>query len=551
MTPGHAGGESVENTKTKREWRGNGMHRRRWRFTGLRVRLFAGFAGVAVITVLIITGASYFLIRDTLMDQASKNATAQLEASASSSAVTVAAAANTSNQYANLVDAIAKNGNVIAVLITAPGTFSSDPSTFSNDGLFSSAQIPQNFQQAAQTATVQESIVVYGTPYLLTGAKVAPSGPAIYTFTSLSTEQEILDDLITVGAVSAALALAGAGLVAFLATRSMLLPIRRLGLAARRLGEGDLAVRLTVKGTDEIADVSRTFNETAQALADSIEELRALDASSRRFVADVSHELRTPLTAMTAMAEVLEDLDDADPATTASAAQLVASETKRLARLVEDLMEISRFDAGTAAMRMEEINLPELIEASLAARGWTQKTTVHSAQLVPLLADARRLDVVIANLVGNALKHGGEPVSVEVFEHGNTVVIQVRDSGPGIPAEALPHIFDRFYKADKARGRSEGSGLGLAIAFENARLHAGELSARNHPDGGAVFSFRMPRGVTDEYRSDDDDDATAMTSTTAGTGMGGDIARGGGVSGTGASAPAPTRTYEKRSEVTR
>jgi two-component system, OmpR family, sensor histidine kinase MtrB len=518
--------------KEHREWRGNGLHRRRWRFTGLRARLFAGFAGVAVITVLIITGASYFLIRDTLMNRASQNATTQLEQSGSSPAVTVATEANTSTQYGNLVNTIAKNGNVIAVLITAPGTFSRDPSTFSSDGEFNSAQIPQAFQLAAQNETVQESIVVGGTPFLLTGAKVAPTGPAIYIFTPLTTEQEILDDLITVGALSAALALAGAGLVAFLATRSMLLPIRRLGQAARRLGEGDLAVRLVVKGTDEIADVSRTFNETAQALADSIEELRALDASSRRFVADVSHELRTPLTAMTAMAEVLEDLDDGDPATTASAAQLVAAETKRLARLVEDLMEISRFDAGTAAMRMEEINLPELIEASLAARGWAQKAAVASPDLVPLLADARRLDVVIANLVGNALKHGGEPVSIQVFEHAETVVIQVRDGGPGIPAEALPHIFDRFYKADKARRRSEGSGLGLAIAFENARLHAGELSARNHPDGGAVFTFRMPRGLTDEFGLDGEADDGTETGPW------------------GAGMPESSNTHEQRSEVT-
>ena len=493
MTGGHSGGQAAERAHGRPELHHAGAHRRRWRFTGLRLRLFAGFAGVAVITVLIITSASYFLIKDALLDRASANAATQLQAVASNPGVSQD---RTPADYTDLVDSIAESGNVIADVITPVGNFTSSSS-------FTNAEIPKSFQQRAQNATVQERIVVNDKPYLLTGAKVQPDGPEIYLFTDLGTEQSILDDLITVGAVSAGLALIGAFAVAFLATRSVLVPIRRLGLAARRLGEGDLAVRLTVKGTDEIADVSRTFNETAQALADSIEELRALDASSRRFVADVSHELRTPLTAMTAMAEVLEELDDADPATTASAAQLVASETKRLARLVEDLMEISRFDAGTASMRMEEINLPELIEASLAARGWAQKAEVTAPELVPLLADARRLDVVVANLVGNALKHGGEPVSVRVFEHADSVVVQVRDHGPGIPEDALPHIFDRFFKADKARRRSTGSGLGLAIAFENARLHAGELSARNHPDGGAVFTFRMPRGLPDDYQLED------------------------------------------------
>ncbi|HEV2634308.1 MAG TPA: HAMP domain-containing sensor histidine kinase [Actinocrinis sp.] len=491
MTGDQTGGGDGE--RPRPEPRPAGAHRRRLRFTGLRLRLFAGFVGVAMITVLIITSASYFLIRGALLNRASTSATAQLEAVADNPGV---AQDRTPADFTGLVDSIAESGNVVADLITKIGNFPSSSS-------FTAADIPADFRDRAQTATVQERIVVNNKTYLLTGAKIQPDGPEIYLFTDLSTEQTILDDLITVGAAATGLALLGALAVAFLATRSVLVPIRRLSVAARRLGEGDLEVRLAVKGNDEIADVSRTFNETAQALADSIEELRALDASSRRFVADVSHELRTPLTAMTAMAEVLEDLEDADPATTASAAQLVASETKRLARLVEDLMEISRFDAGTASMRMEEINLPELIEASLAARGWTQKASVSSPELVPLLADARRLDVLIANLVGNALKHGGEPVSVRVHEHEETVVVRVRDSGPGIPPEALPHIFDRFFKADKARRRSEGSGLGLAIAFENARLHAGELSARNHPEGGAVFTFRMPRGLTDDLQSAD------------------------------------------------
>ncbi|MGH3417321.1 MAG: sensor histidine kinase, partial [Actinocrinis sp.] len=290
--------------------------------------------------------------------------------------------------------------------------------------------------------------------------------------------------------------------------RNVLVPIRRLGHAARMLGQGDLDVRLEVKGTDEIADVSRTFNETAEALARSIAELRAMDAASRRFVADVSHELRTPLTAMTAVTEVLEDVEDADP-TTISAAHLIANETKRLARLVEDLMEISRFDAGTASVRIEDINLPELVEATLAARGWTAKVTVSGPAQLAVRIDTRRMDVVVANLVGNALKHGGEPVDLGIFDHGAFVLIQVADSGPGIPAEALPHIFDRFYKADKARGRSEGSGLGLSIAFENARMHGGALSAGNRPQGGAVFTFRFPKAPDGDLEPDDAPDASS------------------------------------------
>jgi len=479
--------------------RHTGVHRRRLRLSGMRTRLFAGFAAVAVITAAIITSASYILIRDALQSRVESNANTQLVADVQQNGTQLQA--STSGQTdVQIADTMAKSGNggvSVIVLITPHGTSASNSQ-------FGSQDIPKTFQNAAQQQVVQERTVVNGTPYVLTGTRIRPNGPEIYLFTSLESEQAILTELITIGAVSGGLALLGAGGVAFLATRNVLVPIRRLGHAARMLGQGDLDVRLEVKGTDEIADVSRTFNETAEALARSMDELRAMDAASRRFVADVSHELRTPLTAMTAVTEVLEDVEDADP-TTISAAHLIANETKRLARLVEDLMEISRFDAGTAAMRIEVINLPELIEATLATRGWTAKVAVSAPALLATRIDARRMDVVIANLVGNALKHGGEPVALNLFDDGRYVIVQVADSGPGIPAEALPHIFDRFFKADKARGRSEGSGLGLSIAFENARMHGGELSAGNRPEGGAVFTLRFPKGVHGEVPGDSDD----------------------------------------------
>ncbi|MDT7781890.1 MAG: two-component system, OmpR family, sensor histidine kinase MtrB, partial [Pseudonocardiales bacterium] len=106
----------------------------------------------------------------------------------------------------------------------------------------------------------------------------------------------------------------------------------------------------------------------------------------------------------------------------------------------------------------------------------------------------RRLDVIVANLVGNALRHGAPPVTVTLYVEGSSLVIMVADSGPGLSAEVLPHVFARFYKADSARGRSEGSGLGLAIAWENARLHGGTLVAQNRPGGGALFTLRLPLG---------------------------------------------------------
>jgi len=476
-------------------WWRRGLHRRGWRLTGIRPRLFAGFAAVAVITAVIITSASYYLTRAVMLDKAQQTAVQNINDDfvAYGGQLQVGGKADQKSQDATLYDSLhqladtmAKSGDAVVIISPVVGAINTNPSV---------ADVPTDFQQAAATHLVPERTSVGGTPYILTGATLESSGVQLYTYTDLSQEQHVLDNLVLIGSISTLLALLGATVVAFFASRNILGPIRRLGMAARRLGRGELDVRLEVSGTDELADVSRTFNETARALALSMDELRAMDAASRRFVADVSHELRTPLTAMTAVTEVLEDVQDADP-TTVSAAHLIANETKRLARLVEDLMEISRMDAGTAGMRVEDVNLPELIAATVEARGWSEKVRVHAPRLLPVQVDARRIDVVLANLCGNALKHGGEPVDLRVREYPDALLIEVADNGPGIPPDALPHIFERFYKADKARGRSEGSGLGLAIAWENARLHDGQLSARNRPEGGAVFTFRLPRNGT-------------------------------------------------------
>jgi two-component system, OmpR family, sensor histidine kinase MtrB len=209
----------------------------------------------------------------------------------------------------------------------------------------------------------------------------------------------------------------------------------------------------------------------------------------------VSHELRTPLTAMTAVTDILYEhpglAGDA-----ATAARLVHQEVLHLNRLVEDLIEISRFDAGTAQLVTEDTDVAAAVDRCLRARGWTDVSADVPAGLAVRL-DRRRFDIILANLVGNALRHGALPVTVtaglQPDGHGGArLAVAVRDHGDGLPQGAIPHLFDRFYKADTARARSEGSGLGLAIAWENARLHGGRIDAGNHPGGGAIFTVSLP-----------------------------------------------------------
>jgi two-component system, OmpR family, sensor histidine kinase MtrB len=303
-------------------------------------------------------------------------------------------------------------------------------------------------------------------------------------------------------ATALAFVLAAAGLLlatitglAFAASRRVLGPVRRLAEAARQMSGGDLSARVEPAGRDELARLVTSFNTMASTLEDKVAELQRMEARARQFAGDVSHELRTPLTAMTAVADILPG----HPGLTgdaAAAARLVRQEIFHLNRLVEDLIEISRFDAGTAQLVTDDTDVATAVSGCLRARGWTDVSTDVPAGLIARL-DRRRFDVMIANLVGNTLRHGGPPVTVTARAEprgrgGGRLVLEVRDHGPGLPEAAIPHLFDRFFKADTARARSEGSGLGLAIAWENAQLHGGHIEAGNHPDGGAVFTASLP-----------------------------------------------------------
>jgi len=283
--------------------------------------------------------------------------------------------------------------------------------------------------------------------------------------------------------------------LAFAASRRVLLPVRRLARAAERMSDGDLTVRIEPQGRDELARLVTTFNAMAAALEDKVSELQRMEARARQFAGDVSHELRTPLTAMTAVTDVLGE-NESMTGDAAAAARLVRQETFHLNRLVDDLIEISRFDAGTAQLMTDETEIATAIGSCLRARGWENVHTSAPAGLSVGL-DRRRFDVIVANLVGNALRHGGPPVTVTAGlqpdgQGSQQLAVAVRDHGPGLPPAAIPRVFDRFYKADTARTRSAGSGLGLAIAWENARLHGGHIDAGNHPDGGAVFTAILP-----------------------------------------------------------
>ncbi|GAB7108804.1 two-component system sensor histidine kinase MtrB [Streptomyces phaeofaciens JCM 4814] len=298
------------------------------------------------------------------------------------------------------------------------------------------------------------------------------------------------------------------GAIAWLVVRQVVTPVRMAAGIAERLSAGRLQERMKVTGEDDIARLGEAFNKMAQNLQLKIQQLEDLSRMQRRFVSDVSHELRTPLTTVRMAADVIHDArEDFDPVT-ARSAELLADQLDRFESLLADLLEISRFDAGAAALEAEPIDLREVVRrvvsgaAPLADRKGTAIRVLGDQQPVVAEADARRVERVLRNLVVNAVEHGeGRDVVVKLASAGGAVAVAVRDYGVGLKPGEATRVFSRFWRADPARARTTGgTGLGLSIAQEDARLHGGWLQAWGEPGGGSQFRLTLPRTADEPLR---------------------------------------------------
>ena len=452
---------------------------------GLRPRLVVTLACVAAVASIAVAVISYVVVRDATLRRTVDASIRQAQVHLETAAATLPPEA-TARQLRDFLTGLPSRGGVDVVAIdegvAETTTISLSPSA-----------VPADLEPAVGQGRVAAlRTVVAGQPVLVVGGAVQPDGPAFYFFFPLS---EIAADLALLARVLAAtsgvLVLVSAGIGA-VAASGMLRPIRRTRDAVREVAAGDLDAELPEAGTDELAELARAFNRMTAALRRTVGDLRELEAGQRRFVADVSHELRTPLTALTTAADVLDANTDGLSDAGRRAARLIVVETRRLASLVEDLMEISRMDAGAAEVTLESVDVAVNVEGALRSRGWSDRVTLSSDGRATTLIDPRRLDTIVGNLVGNALDHGAPPVVVTVGADGDTVEVQVSDGGKGIAPQHLARVFDRFYKADRARSAG-GTGLGLAIARENARLHGGDITVESPPGAGTTFTLSLPR----------------------------------------------------------
>jgi two-component system sensor histidine kinase MtrB len=386
---------------------------------------------------------------------------------------------------------------------------SSSPTTYSGG----SAKVPASVPEALQREVRDNKSLAWSYALLekFNGEKVKGlvfGGPVqvgsrtleLYYLFPLSAEDD------TIALIRRIVLFAGLGLVllvaliAVLITQQVVGPVRMAARTAERLAAGHLEERMHVHRQDELAQLAGSFNDMADSLQEKITKLEEMSRLQRRFTSDVSHELRTPLTTIRMAADVLHDARQTFPSEVSRSVELLQNELGRFESLLADLLEISRYDAGVAALDAEPVDLRGVVirvadaGRPLALRAGS--TLVLDLPAEPMVAevDPRRVERILRNLVGNAIEHGdGHPVEIRLASNDQAVAVTVRDHGVGLRPGEAALVFNRFWRADPSRNRGTGgTGLGLAISLEDARLHGGWLHPWGRPGLGAQFRLTLP-----------------------------------------------------------
>ena len=291
------------------------------------------------------------------------------------------------------------------------------------------------------------------------------------------------------------LIVAVAALVAALfIARALTRPVTGLTQAIQKMGKGDLSVRAPVSGSGELRELAVNYNTMAA-------QLETLDKSRNQFVSNASHELKTPLTSLKVMLETLIYQPEMPTELRTEFMQDMDHEIDRLSGIITDLLTLSRLDSNQkSALQIRACDLSELTESIARRLTPIAEQRKQSLQLnvghgLSAQVDADRIEQVFYNLIDNALKYTpeGGKIQVRLRREGKSLIWQVEDTGIGIPEEDIPHIFDRFYRVDKARSRETGgTGLGLSIAQQLVQLHGGEISVESRQGKGSIFTVRLP-----------------------------------------------------------
>jgi two-component system sensor histidine kinase MtrB len=323
----------------------------------------------------------------------------------------------------------------------------------------------------------------------------------LYLVFDLSSAQQTLDFVQQTLLIGGLVLIFIIGGVSYVVTSWLVRPVKIAAEVSEEIADGALDVRLLEKGEDVIAVLARSFNKMADSLQRQITKLASVSKMQQRFVSDVSHELRTPLTTIKLAGDLLFEARDTLDPTLRRSAELLHGQIVRFEVLLNDLLEISRYDAGAVRAELEIHDMNQVVGMAIASIDPLAKNRGSQIEVVAptgeILAefDSRRIERLLRNLLANAIEHGeGKPIRVEVGANAHAVAVNVSDRGIGMTKAQLERVFDRFWRADPARKRtSGGTGLGLAISLEDTMLHGGMLDVWAAPDAGATFRLTLPK----------------------------------------------------------
>jgi len=289
--------------------------------------------------------------------------------------------------------------------------------------------------------------------------------------------------------------------ISLIISKTLLSPIQGMTKAAEAMADGDFTRKILVESEDEIGILSEAFNDMALQIQTMLEELKKAEQLRREFVANVSHELRTPLTSIRTYAETIYDNREIPKDTEEEFLRVIMNESDRMTKIVQDLLELSRFDSRTGTMALEEFEIEKSVRDVYAAIILEARKRRHALnlelewKLPKITGDRARIEQVLMNIITNAMKYTPDGGMIDIYS-GNTgeaVWIKIEDTGVGIPEEDLPRVFDRFYRVDKARSReSGGTGLGLSIAKEIVMMHGGDIKIESESGRGTAVTVTLP-----------------------------------------------------------
>lgn len=334
-------------------------------------------------------------------------------------------------------------------------------------------------------------------PAIVTGIPMPGVDAAYYEAALTNDVEEILNTLTIIMTIVAAASTMLAASLGSWASRRTLTPLANFREAAESLAAGELDTRLTPPADADLASLSASFNAMAKSLEDRI-------SRDGRFASEVSHELRSPLMTLNASIEVLNNSRDEFSSRNQTALNLLTDDVGRFTILVQDLLEISRYDVGTASLDAEPLDVVEFVRQVVAHSPYPDaQIDTHGLNHLMIKGDKRRLAQVVANLLDNAAKYGAGQTRVELQARNEWILLAVEDEGPGVTSDERNIIFDRFSRgsAGGRRGAGSGSGLGLSLVAEHVGLHSGQIWVENRRDGasGARFVVMLPLGELDDF----------------------------------------------------